>query len=201
MSTDKRRTCADRARADLMMRKIHRRKRIDPAMSVAIQMLGLFSALIRMFPELPDRSPFALPSPPPVVPVLPLGPPPERPIRYKNTPSWSLLMKDLARPVARGAALAEIRSRLPLGVHPWLAEVERLEDWSALRICAPPGSKDTAVVLAVGRSAQEWQAELDERARAAKADRKKGGGGDASSGAVPGAGPDSDDDPGRGMKR
>lgn len=196
---DRRRNCADRMRADLMTRRIHRRRKLDPAMSVAVAMLGLVAGLIRLFPPLPERSLIELPVAPRIVPVPASGPVP-RPVRYKRTPSWARLMADLSRPIARAEAVDEIRSRLPLSVRPWIDEIVRLEDWSALRACAPPKSQDEAVVLAVERWALEWQAELDERARSAKRTRR-GGEGEASSGATPGASSDDDENPEGGMKR
>jgi hypothetical protein len=186
---EKRRNCADRLRAKAQLRRIHRRRRIDPAMSVFIQLLGLTSFLIDLFPPLPDFRPAAaapLPEPPRPVPVPVQLSEPE-PRTYKRAPSWPLLMKDLARPVARDMAWAEVYARLPVECRPWLDAVFRDSDWSAIRPYARSGATDEEVSAGVLGAFMSWKAEQEQKAREAK---KDAAGGKAGTGSKPGTGGD-----------
>lgn len=184
--TEKRRNCADRLRAEAMTRKIHRRKRFDPAMSVFIQMLGLASFVVGLFPPLPAFGRAAaepLPEPPRPVPVQ--LPEPE-PRTYKRAPSWPLIMKDLARPVARSMATAELYARLPVEVRPWLDQVVKAEDWSSLRPFAQSGATDKTASAAAIAAFRKWKADMDESAKEAL--EAAADGGKAGSGTKPGGG-------------
>lgn len=164
---ERRRNCADRARAEAMSRKIHRRKKFDPAMSVFIQLLGLASLVINLFPPLPAFGRAAaepLPEPPRPVPV-PLSEP--EPRTYKRAPSWPLIMKDLARPVARSMATAELYARLPVECRPWLDQVVKDEDWSALRSFAQSGATDKTAAAGALAAFRRWRADKDAEAKEA----------------------------------
>lgn len=190
---EKRRNCADRKRAELLTRRIHRRKRIDPALSIAMQLLAVVSFAINLFPPLPALGRAAaepLPEPPRPVSVPIQSPEPE-PRSYKRAPSWPLLMKDLARPVAHDMARAEVYARLPVECRPWLDQLFRESDWSAIRPYARSGATDEEVGVGVLGAFRAWKAGQDEKARKAK---KDAAGGKAGAGAKPGAG-DDDDDP------
>ncbi|MBY5779733.1 hypothetical protein HFN59_21925 [Rhizobium leguminosarum] len=184
---ERRRTCADRLRAELMTRKIHRRRRLDPAMSVAIQMLAIVSAVVRLFPAPAAADP--LPEPLRPVPV-PVSSPEPSPRTYKHVPSWPLLMRDLARPVAHEMAKAEVYARLPLECRPWLDQVFRDADLSALRPYARSGASDDEVSKGVLGAFRTWKAEQEEAARKRK---KEAAGGKAGTGSKPGGGGDDDD--------
>lgn len=189
---ERRRNCVDRMRAEATMRKIHRRKRFDPAMSFFIQMLGLISFSINLFPPFPafGRAAAApLPHPPRPVPVREPSPEHAAPRSYKNTPSWPLLMKDLARPVAHDMARTEVYARLPVECRPWLDVVFRESDWSAIRPYVRSGASDDEVSAGVLGAFRVWKAEQDERSRKA---RKDVAGGKVGTASKPGA---SDDDP------
>ncbi|MCJ9668599.1 MULTISPECIES: hypothetical protein [unclassified Neorhizobium] len=190
---EKRRNCADRARAEVMTRKIHRRKKFDPAMSVFIKLLGLTSFMINLFPAFGQVAAEPLPEPPRPVQV-PVSLPEPEPRTYKRAPSWPLLMRDLARPVAHDMARAEVYARLPVECRPWLDAVFRDADWSAIRPYAHSGATDEEVGAGVFAAFRAWKADQDEKARKAKKDAT---GGKAGAGAKPGGGddgPDDDDD-------
>lgn len=178
----KRRTCADRMRADMLGRKIRRRKKVDPAMSLVIQLLGLASAVIGMLPDFRSIS-TSLPEPPQPQPIREPRPQPE-PRTYKHAPSWPKIMSDLARPVARSMALMELRARLPADVQPWLDDVVIQGDWSSLRYFAVSGATDETAGKAARAAFRSWQAEQDEKAR--QAIEATAGGGKASAGTKPG---------------
>jgi len=109
---------------------------------------------------------------------------------YKATPSWPLLMKDLARPVAHQMAKAEVYARLPIECRPWLDALFRESDWSSIRPYARSGATDEEVSMGVLGVFRSWKADQDEKARKA---RKDAAGGKAGTGAKPGAGDDDDD--------
>ncbi|MCO5733778.1 hypothetical protein [Rhizobium sp. SSA_523] len=158
--SDKRRNCADRARAEAMTRKIHRRKRFDPAMSVFIKMLGLASFVINLLPEFGSTTSISLPEPPRPEPVRePL--PETEPRTYRLAPSWPRLMKDLARPVARSMAAGELYARLPVEVRPWLDEVVKTEDWSSLRFFAKSGATDEMASAGALAAFRRWKADKE----------------------------------------
>lgn len=163
---EKRRNCADKLRAEALTRKIHRRKKIDPAMSIFIKMLGLTSFMINLFPDFGTSASISLPEPPRAEPIR--EPPPERePRTYKRAPSWPLLMKDLARPVARQMATAELYARLPVEVRPWLDEVVKAEDWSSLRPFAQSGATDETASASAIAAFRRWKADRDADAKEA----------------------------------
>ncbi|MCQ1773710.1 hypothetical protein NOI24_20550 [Neorhizobium galegae] len=201
---EKRRTCADRARAELLTRRIHRRKKFDPALSIAIQLLALSAIVIRLLPPLPDfRRAAAAPLPEPTRPVpLPEPGTVPRAVRYKVPPSWPLLVRDLARPVAHDEARAEVYRRLPPEVGPWLDEVFRNSDWSSLRVYARSGATDDDVGRGVLSAFRTWKADQEEAARKRRKDAKGGKG--AGSSSQPGNGddddPNDDDDNNEGVK-
>ncbi|PDS61270.1 hypothetical protein CO653_34170 [Rhizobium anhuiense] len=183
---ERRRNCADRLRAELMTRKIHRGRRLDPAMSVAIQMLAIVSALVNLFPA-PAAAAEPLPEPPRREPVREPQPAPE-PRSYKSAPSWPKIMSDLARPVARSMATAELYARLPVEVRPWLDEVVKAEDWASLRPYARSGATDDTASAGVLAAFRRWKAEKTAEAKEALEAAAEGG--KAGSGAKPGGGDD-----------
>lgn len=186
---ERRRNCADRARAELMTRKILRRRRLDPAMSVAIQLMAVVSFLVNLFPAAAVAAE-PLPEPPNPVPVPIQSPEPSN-RTYKRVPSWPLLMKDLSRPVAHDMARAEVYARLPVECRPWLDVLFRESDWSAIRPYARSGASDEEVSAGVLGAFRAWKADQDEKARKVKKDVV---GGKAGTGSKLGAG-DDDDDP------
>ncbi|MGO7360162.1 hypothetical protein [Rhizobium ruizarguesonis] len=191
----KRRNCADRARYTMERRKAERGRKIDPAMSVAIQLMALFSIGLRMLPDFSPASTPALPMPAPRVPLP--SPSAEPWQRYKMRPSWTQLIRDLARPVATADAQREVRSRLPVECGPWLDKVFRDEDWSSIRMHIRSGATDEDVGMKVLRDARRWKADREAELAALAAELAgggKSGGGGSSSGAHPGV------DGGRGMR-
>lgn len=190
---EKRRNCADRARGDLLMRRILRRRRFDPVLSIAIQLLALSAIVIRLFPPLPDFNRNTLPLPQPPQPV-PFPEPRANPkaVRYKVPPSWPLLVRDLARPVAHEEARAEVYRRLPLEVVPWLDEVFKNADWSCLRVYVRSGTTDDDVSRGALSAFRVWKADQEEKARKQQQDAKGGKGSESS--CTPGGGCSDDAD-------
>lgn len=192
--SEKRRNCADKARGEMMLRKIHRNRRIDPAMAVIIQMLGLTSFLFRLLPPMPEivfvpRLCPPVPEPPPEPPAVP-----ERVVRrvYKTSPSWPMLFRDLKRGVAHDQALEHIRARLPSSVGPWLDHIDSEKEYGLLQPYVVSGATDATVAAGVLAAAKDWQDAKNARAKKLAADRDgvKGAG----SAAAPGTGDDDDDD-------
>ncbi len=188
MSDDRetRRTCADRARYAAERRKVQRGKKFDPAMSMTIQFLGLLSVGLRLLPEFSIKS---RPVPAVSIPAPPVRPPDsDQPWqRYKSTPSWQRVVKDLARPAATADAQQEVRSRLPVECAPWLNYVFRENQWGDLRILVRSGSTDVDVAAEAVAAARLWDSERRAaRARAEAELRAEEGG--ASTGAKPGEG-------------
>lgn len=177
---DRRRNCADRVRAEVMT-TANRRGAPNPATSVFIQLLALTSILVNAlpvldFPWLAPNEP--LPEPPPPRPAVS----PVEPRMYKRAPSWPLLLRDLARPVAHEMARRELYARLPLEARPWLDEVVKNEDWSALRVHAQSGATDKSVSAAVLADVQKWRADKE----ATEAEALNAAGGAIGAGSKPG---------------
>lgn len=194
----KRRNCGDRARYELQRRKAQRGRKIDPAMSVMISIMAVISVGLRLLPS-PSSTPSrtTLPMPEPRVPLPVPADSAEPWQRYKMRPSWTQLIRDLARPAATEDAQREVRSRLPAECSHWLDQIIRDEDWSSLRIHVRSGSKDDEVAAAALLDARRWQADRD-AARAARAAELAGGGkGGGAGGAASVASPGQDG--GRGM--
>lgn len=192
----KRRNCADRARYTMERRKAQRGRKVDPAMSVAIQLMALFSIGLRMLPDFSPNVTPALPMPAPSrVPLPTTSSEPWQ--RYKMRPSWTQLIRDLARPVATADAQREVRSRLPAECGPWLDQVFRDEDWPSLRMHIRSGISDDDMGGKVLGTARRWKADREAELAALAAELSgggKGGAGGASSVASPGK------DGGRGMR-
>lgn len=191
METDKRerrRNCADRARKAAMERRRQRGK--DPAMSVFVQLLGLMALGLRL---LPDFSPspsvsIGLPPPPPVPVPVPV-PSSEPWQRYKGAPSWSRLVKDLARPAATEDAQRELRARLPAECSKWVDFVVREGAWGDVRVHVHSGADDEGIVAALVSESRRWDSQRKaDRAQALAELKAEAEGGGAASSAKPGAG-------------
>lgn len=190
---ERRRNCADAIRAELMKRQ-NRRKKVDPALSVAVQMLALLSSLISLFPTPSTRPVLVLPAPPRRSPE-PAAQAFRPYVRYhQRSPSWPRLIKDLGRPVTRTEARALLYSRLPIALHPWLAHVIANDDWSAIRPFCRSGATDADVIAGATAAQQQWLDALQQRAKEKKRELDGEAGGKAGSGAKPGADGAVDDD-------
>lgn len=157
---ERRRNCADRARAALMTKKIHRRRRVDPALSVAIQLLAIVSVIIGMFSAPAVAEP--LPEAPKVKPLAaPLADPVLREYR-RGRPSWTQVFRDLEssrRHEARNAIYQAFAARSP-EVKLWLDELDRNGDLKGLRPYAlRPGATDDEIGAAISAAAKQWQAD------------------------------------------
>jgi len=177
---DRRRTCADRVRANVIT-AANRRGNRSPATSAFIQLLTLTSILVNALPVL-DFSWIAPPEPlPEPEPERPAATPVE-PRTYKKAPSWPMLVRDLARPVANEMARKELYARLPAEACPWLDEVIKNADWSALRVHAQSGATDESVSAAVLADVQRWRADKE----TAPAEALDAAGGAVAAGSKPG---------------
>lgn len=191
---DKQRTCADRAKIQLVLKKHHRNKRLDPTMSMAIRLLELASVILRLLPSAPGIG-FAprldpIPEPPPES-----APVPTSAVRrvYKTPPSWPKLMRDLERPVAHDEALEHVRMRLPSHLKAWLDYIEEKGEWSVLRPFAFSGATDETVSAGVLVMARDWQDAKDAKDTKVTTERDGKGVGSAAAPGVGDAGGDDDD--------
>lgn len=167
----RRRTCADRMRRDLA--QLQRRRGKNPATSVFLQLLGILSAAMALLPPVPElsivrRSHFRRLQPM-TAPDEELGPTAyamERGIDrvwYPRTsriaPSWSRLVKNLSRRSTATEARELIENWVPPEAVKWLRSRIELEEWSALKALAPPGSSNEEIAVQALTEALKWEAD------------------------------------------
>lgn len=173
-----RRTCWERWRYQVQRKR--RATKADPAMSVFLQLMALIILIVARAPPLLNWSaaPLGKPRAPrqrddwspqqheremgmggQVLPPLRRGDS-QRYGRYRASPSYRRLVRDLRRPgvSVRCEALDVLRRRLnfPEGAGGWLEEIVREEDWAALAVCTPPGRPDAEAESALLGAALEW---------------------------------------------
>ncbi|TAV82653.1 hypothetical protein ELI24_39210 [Rhizobium ruizarguesonis] len=183
--SERRRNCADRMRKAAMERRRQRGK--DPAMSVFVQLLGLMALGLRLLPDFSPSSSatIALPAPPRVPLPVPGAVPFER---YKRTPSWATVAKDLARPAATEDAQRELRLRLPPSCSAWVDHIVRESAWSDVRIHVQNNDADE-ITAALVAEARRWESQRKaDKAQALAELKAEAEGGGAASSAKPGAG-------------
>lgn len=157
----RRRICRDRWKHQRHQRR-RRKATADPATSVFLQLLALVLWVFRRPPVVrrpDDRSPEAVEREngegghlmPPRRDSRRYG-------RYKTTPSYRRLVRDVQRPAARTEALDVLRQRLhlPSEARGWLDELEREDDLAALLRYARPGMTDLDSEAALLLAAVEW---------------------------------------------
>lgn len=174
----RRRTCRDRWKHQRHQRR-RRKATADPAMSVFLQLLALILVIVGRAPVVPSPSPVAVPavrpgsagrssddrSPEAVERENGEGGhlmPPRRDSRrygrYKSTPSYRRLVRDIQRPAARAEALDVLRQRLhlPSEARGWLDELDKQGDLAALLPYVRPGMADLDSEAALLLAAIEW---------------------------------------------
>lgn len=171
---DRRRSCWDRWRHQRQQRR--RKATDDPATSVFLQLLALVLLVFGRAPVTPPPLPAARPRP--AVRRLPDNRSPEaverergegahlmpprwdsrRYGRYKATPTYRRLVRDVQRPAARKVALDVLRQRLrlPIEAAGWLDELERDGELAALLPHVRPGTTDMDSEAALLLAAVEW---------------------------------------------
>lgn len=187
MEDDKkrRRNCADRARYELQRRQA-RKGRTDPAMAVFLQLLAVVGFALRCLPDFSSGPAPVLPSPTPRVPLPVPGSVPFE--RYKRTPSWATVAKDLARPAATEDAQRELRSRLPPSCSAWVDHIVREAAWSDVRIHVQNNDADD-ITAALVAEARRWEGQRKaDKAQALAELKAEAEGGGAASAARPGVG-------------
>lgn len=154
----KKRNCYDRLRARVLQAK--RRRQIDPAFSVAHQLLAIFGliALAVPIPQLQPRSRNQPKTYDRQQVALKLGVAP----RYidifisRGSIPYSLLLDHLQGPATRKDALRELRKRLPAASLDWLSDIERNQEWSRLTMCrGQDGDDDTELNFL--KAAARWE--------------------------------------------
>jgi len=158
----KKRGCYDRLRARAIQAR--RRRQIDPAFSVAHQLLAIFGLIALAIPiptvsskprahferRTPDRKQLSA--------MLGVAP------RYvdiflkSGTIPYSLLLDHLRGAATRKDALVELRNRMPAESLDWLTDIERDEDWTRLTMCRGLDG-DEQTELKMLRAAARWEEE------------------------------------------
>ncbi|WP_340161835.1 hypothetical protein [uncultured Hoeflea sp.] len=148
----KKRNCYDRLRKKLL--NARRICRADPAASVAVQLLSIFTVFFGRVPNLAFSSSYAPYSPPPQSLALTqsseLARQLEVPRRYLNVVltigqvPYATLFEHIRQGGAqRRDALIELRKRIPTASLEWFDYVEKWQLWSELSRCyAPNGSNE-----------------------------------------------------------
>jgi len=169
----RRRTCRDRWKHQRHQRR-RRKATADPATSVFLQLLALVFVIFGRAPIVPSPTPAAAtaarPGPDDRSPeaverengegghLMPPRRDSRRYERYKSTPSYRRLVRDVQRPAARTEALDVLRQRLdlPSEARGWLDQLEREGDLAALLPYARPGMTDLDSEAALLLAAVEW---------------------------------------------
>lgn len=169
-----RRTCVDRLRRDLAERQ--RRRGGDPVSKIALQLLTLLSSALALMPPILGLT-FALrPARCPTSSIDddrgPTAYAMERglePLHYttgrlRPPPSWSRLVKDLAR--GRKAALARelLEARVPPAAVEWLRDTIDSDDLWRLRMTVRSGASDDEIAAAMLLAARMWEEERQQAA-------------------------------------
>ncbi|MCV3765153.1 hypothetical protein [Rhizobium sp. TRM95796] len=161
----RRRNCHDRLRA--MMLEARRRRRANPAESVAVQLLALFTILLGRMPVVPS---VVTPTPYTSPPLSPgeayrrdigrrLGIPP----RYvgvvlaQGIVPYSVLFDHVRRGgKSRDDAMKVLRQRAPEPCRDWLDHVEQWGLWSSLLLCHVRSGLDEDTDVRLLRSTLAW---------------------------------------------
>lgn len=176
------RSCGDRWRFQRHQRHQHHQRRrkatADPATSVFLQLFALILALFGrapVVPSVPATVPAARPRPTPRLrddlspeaierergeggyPMLPRRDG-RRFGRYKSTPSYRRLVRDLQRPATHKEALDVLKKRLDLPPEAagWLGRLESDGELAALLPFVRPGMFETGSEAALLLAAVEW---------------------------------------------
>lgn len=171
---DRRRTCRDRWR---YQRQQRRRRTTDPATGVFLQLLALLYWIIGRGPVIPPPVPApARPRPAPRLPdtrspeaierergeggraLMPPRREGRRHGRYRASPSYRRLVRDLQRPAARKEALDVLKKRLdlPPEARGWLDKLDENGDLAALLPHVRPGLSDLDSEASLLLAAVEW---------------------------------------------
>ena len=173
----RRRTCLDEMRRALAERQRQRRGG-DPAGKVMLQLLGILSGALAMMPPIPTpaftfsfRSARRAPSSidddrGPTAYAMERG---LEPLHYATTrvrppPSWSRLVKDLARPRKADEARACLEARVPPAAIEWLRDTIDSDDLWRLRMTVRPGASEDEVTASMLAAAKAWEAERQQAA-------------------------------------
>lgn len=192
MAKKRRRTCLDEMRRALAERQRQRRGS-DPAGKVMLQLLTLLSAMLAMMPPMPSFSFFPAarrPRPSPGVSSPPgsaarprfydddrgptahamehgVDPPYYRTSRLRPPPSWSRLVKNLARPRQATQARTLLEARVPPAAVEWLRDAMDTDDIWRLRMTIRPGASDDEITASMLAAAKAWEAARQQAAPSA----------------------------------
>ncbi len=150
----RRRSCYDRFRMRMIERR--RARRTNPAQSAALQLLALFSFILRG--AAPPTQPSPRYTPPPMSPRhaqrlelarrLDVAPRYVDVVLLQGVVPYARLFEDIRRGgVSRRDAMQELRKRVPEASVDWLHHIERWNLWSELLKCfAANGAEDETEV-------------------------------------------------------
>lgn len=159
----RRRSCYDRFRMRMIERR--RARRANPAQSAALQLLALFTFILRG--AAPPTQPSPRYTPPPMSPRqaqrLELARRLEVAPRYidvvlsQGTVPYARLFEDIRRGGAsRRDAMPELRKRVPEAAVDWLHHIERWSLWTELLRCYVPNGLDEDVDVLILKSTIAW---------------------------------------------
>lgn len=159
----RRRSCYDRLRMRMIERR--RARRANPAQSAALQLLALFSFVVR------GASSAALPqpsyTPPPMSPRhaqrlelarrLDVAPRYVDIVLSQGAVPYARLFEDVRRGgIARRDAMSELRKRVPEASLDWLDYIQKWERWSELVRCHVPNEREDLTEVRVLESTLRW---------------------------------------------
>lgn len=159
----RRRSCYDRLRMRMVERS--RARRSNPAQSAALQLLALFSFLLRgaSSPTLPSPRY----TPPPMSPRnaqrLEIARRLDVPPRYvdvvlsQGTVPYARLFEDIRRGgVSRRDAVVQLRKRMPEASLDWLDYIQKSDRWSELARCHLPSAREDLTEVRVLEATLNW---------------------------------------------
>lgn len=159
----RRRSCYDRLRMHMIERR--RARRSNPAQSAALQILALFSFVLRgaSSPTLPSPRY----TPPPMSPQhaqrlelarrLDVAPRYVVVLLSQGTVPYERLFEDIRRGgVSRRDAVSQLRKRIPEASLDWLDYIQKWDRWSELVRCHVPNEREDLTEVRVLESTMRW---------------------------------------------
>lgn len=156
-------SCFDRLRMRMIERR--RARRSNPAQSVALQLLALFSFVLRGAASTTQPSPrYTLPPMSPrhaqrleLARRLDVAPRYVDVILSQGVVPYAMLFEDIRRGgVSRRDAMPELRKRVPEASVDWLDYIQKWERWSELARCYVPKEQEELTDVRILTSTVRW---------------------------------------------